>query len=295
MNKFNPESITNNPTKKDERIWNLKPDDNGNSVAVIRFLPRPEGDQINESYDYNEYLVRQITHYYKRNSKVYNEISRRTWEESDPVTDYNNAIYDKDQDLAKKIVYCPNGSRRRVSYYSNIYVINDVLHPENNGKVFIYRFGPMIMDKLIKVAKPEVPTKTPMNPFNIFNGPNFELISSKSGEFISYKDSIFQSSPSALSDNDELLETIIDKCYSLKEFIDIGKMKSYEELERKFIDVVGTDYYLHTGKQRPVREPAPTLVEATPQVATLTPKAVESATSSVSDVSDDEFENWIND
>lgn len=244
------EKYSKNVTKKrDPRIWNLDPDEEGNASAQIRFLPRPLNDEVEGAeYDSFEHFVCKIDHYYKNGSKVYSQISRRTWGEPDPVNDFNNAVYDRSQELYKSVVSCNGGTRRRVSYYSNIYVINDVRHPENNGKVFLFRFGPQIKQKIDDCIKPKDQLEDSIDPFDIFDGAGFRYISFKKGPFVNYEKSRFDSSSSSLTDDEKLLEDILNQCYSLKEFIDISKMKTYEELENKLIGVMGEkDYYGHRG------------------------------------------------
>ena len=294
FNNFDPTTLEDkNKFVRDERIWNLKPDEKGNAVAIIRLLPRPDGDQFDESFDTNEYYVKQISHFYKNKTKYYNEISRRTWNEDDPVNEFNSELYTANQDLAKQIVYCNNGTRRQVKYYSNIYVINDVTCPENNGKVFIFRFGPQIMDKIQKVMKPDVQTRVPMNPWDFFNGPNFEYISSKTGDFIGYKDSVFDASPTALSNDESLLEKILSEVYSLREFIDVNKKKSYDELKEKFINIMGNDYYTYLGLPQPNATVVQPPVATPTPVVTQPPMKVEKEFTK--DMSDEEFEDILND
>lgn len=240
--------------QKDSRIWNLDPDEEGNSSAQIRFLPRPF-DDIVEGAEYDKFVnfVCKIDHYYKNGSKVYFQLSRRTWGESDPVNDFNNQVYDRDKDLYKTIVSCNSGTKRRVSYYSNIYVENDIRHPENNGKVFLFRFGPQIKQKIEDCINPKDKLEDPIDPFDVFNGVGFRYVSFKKGPFVNYEKSRFDTSPSALTDDEDLMEDILKQCYSLKEFIDITKMKSYEVLENKFIEVMGKeDYYHYRGINVPV-------------------------------------------
>lgn len=237
---------------KDPRIWNIDPDNEGNASAQIRFLPRPLDDKLTTEYDIYDDFVCQISHYYKNSSRSYVEISRRTWNEPDPVNDFNNEIYNRDENLYKNIVSCNGGTRRRVSYYSNIYVINDVRHPENNGKVFLFRFGPQIKAKIQECVDPKDKLETPMDPFDIFNGPSFRYISSKKSTYVNYEKSRFELNPTSLTDDEKLMEDILNQCYSLREFIDIKKMKSYDELYNRFISVMGeNDYYKYLGMANP--------------------------------------------
>ena len=43
--------------------------------------------------------------------------------------------------------------KRKLSYYANILVVSDPKHPENEGKVFLYKFGKKIFDKITEAMQ----------------------------------------------------------------------------------------------------------------------------------------------
>ena len=131
-------------------------------------------------------------------------------------------------------------SKRRLSYYSNIYVVKDPANPENEGKVFLYKYGKRIFDKLNEAMNPEFDDETPMNPFDLWEGSNFRLKIRKVEGYRNYDKSEFDS-PSALSEDDDDLESVWKQEKSLKALVDPSAFKSYDELKAKLYRVLDLD------------------------------------------------------
>ena len=130
--------------------------------------------------------------------------------------------------------------KRRLSYICNIYVVSDPKHPENEGKVFLFKFGKKIFDKITMLMKPEFEEDTPINPFNLWKGANFKIRIRTVDGYANYDQSVFEGSTPLSTDDDEL-EKIWKSEYSLKEFLDPSQFKSYDELKTKLESVLALD------------------------------------------------------
>ena len=212
----------------DERLWKPELDKSGNGYAVIRFLPAPEGEELP--------WVKLWKHAFQGpTGKWYIENSLTTLNGGkDPVSEYNSQLWnsglESDKEIARK-------QKRKLEYYSNIYVVSDSKHPENEGKVFLFRFGKKIFDKMMAAMQPEFEDETPINPFDFWEGANFKLKIRKVDGYWNYDASSFEA-VSALSDDDAVLEGIYKKQYSLQEFLAPTNFKSYDELKKRLDDVL---------------------------------------------------------
>ena len=220
----------NSPQEKksyvDDRIWKPVMDKTGNGFAIIRFLPAPKGEELPWAKLWNHAFQGPTGQWYIENSLT-------TIGQNDPVSEHNSALWnsgvESDKEIARK-------QKRKLQYYSNIYVVKDSANPENEGKVFLYRFGKKIFDKIMETMQPAFEDETPINPFDFWEGANFKLKLRKVDGYWNYDKSEFEA-PSALSKKDAELEEIWGKQYSLKEFTDNSNFKSYDELKKR-LDVV---------------------------------------------------------
>jgi len=213
----------------DERFWKPELDKSGNGYAVIRFLPAPDGEELPWAKVYS--------HAFQGPGGWYIENSLTTVNKKDPVGEVNRKLWnsglDSDKDIARK-------QKRKLSYYTNIQVVRDPAHPENEGKVFLYKFGKKIYDKITAAMQPEFEDETPINPFDLWEGANFKLKICKVAGFWNYDKSEFDS-PSALASDDAELEAVWKKEYSLTSFTAEDQFKSYEELSTRLNEVLGTN------------------------------------------------------
>ena len=211
----------------DERFWKPEVDASGNGYAVIRFLPAPDGETVPWAKVYS--------HAFQGPGGWYIENSLTTIGDKDPVGEVNRRLWnsgeDADKDTARK-------QKRKLSYYSNIYVVKDPKHPENEGKVFLYKYGKKIHDKILAAMQPEFQDETPINVFDLWEGANFKLKIKKVAGYWNYDSSEFDS-VSALSADDDELEATWKKEYSLEAFTSREQFKSYEDLERRLNMVLG--------------------------------------------------------
>jgi hypothetical protein len=220
----------NSPQEKksyvDDRIWKPVMDKTGNGFAIIRFLPAPKGEELPWAKLWNHAFQGPTGQWYIENSLT-------TIGQNDPVSEHNSALWnsgvESDKEIARK-------QKRKLQYYSNIYVVKDGANSENEGKVFLYRYGKKIFDKIMETMQPAFPDETPVNPFDFWEGADFKLKLRKVDGYWNYDKSEF-ADPSALSKKDAELEEIWGKQYSLKEFTDNSNFKSYDELKKR-LDVV---------------------------------------------------------
>ena len=212
----------------DERLWKPQVDKSGNGYAVIRFLPAPKGEELP--------WVRVFNHAFQGpTGQWFIENSLTTLNQKDPVSEYNSQLWnsgvESDKEIARK-------QKRKLKYYSNIYVVSDPANPENEGKVFLYSYGKKIFDKLMEAMQPAFEDETPINPFDLWEGANFKLKIRKVDGYWNYDKSEFEST-AALAGDDAALEAIYNKEYSLQEFLAPSNFKSYDELKAR-LDAVLT-------------------------------------------------------
>ena len=221
----------NKPQEKksyvDERLWKPEVDKSGNGYAVLRFLPAIKGEELPWVKVWNHAFQGPTGQWYIENSLT-------TIGQNDPVSELNTAYWnsgvESDKEIARK-------QKRKLQYYANIYVVSDPKHPENEGKVFLYRFGKKIFDKCMEAMQPAFEDETPINPFDFWEGANFKLKIRKVDGYWNYDKSEF-AAPSALLDDDDALEKLWGTQYSLAEFTAPTNFKSYDELKTRLDTVL---------------------------------------------------------
>ena len=221
------EKVNNSSGGGDERLWKPELDKTGNGYAVIRFLPAPDKEEIPWAKLY--------THAFQGPGGWYIENSLTTVGGKDPVSDYNRELWNSGNESDKDVV---RKQKRKLSYYSNIYVVKDPTNPQNEGKVFLFKYGKKIFDKVMEAMQPEFEDETPINPFDFWQGANFKLKIVKKDGFWNYDKSEFDSL-APLLDDDDALEAIWKKEYSLAAVTATDQFKSYEDLERRLKYVLG--------------------------------------------------------
>ena len=213
----------------DDRFWKPTVDEGGNGYAVIRFLPAGEGQDLP--------WVRYWDHFFKGPSgQWYIEKSLTTIGQNDPVSELNSRLWNSgvedDKEIARK-------QKRRLHYVSNILVVSDPSNPANNGKVFLYDFGKKIFDKIMDKMQPEFPGEEPVNPFDFWNGADFQLKIRNVAGYRNYDKSEFKA-PSALFEADEVkLEATYNQMFDINEFVEPTSFKPYDELKGRLQVVLG--------------------------------------------------------
>ena len=218
-----------------DNYWKPTPDKAGNALAVIRFLPGAavDGDDALPWVQYWDHGFQN-----KTTGKWYIEKSLTTIGQKDPVSEYNSTLWNASGDDNSPERKQARDQKRRLHYVSNIYVVSDPKNPANEGRVFLFKYGKKIFDKIIKMMRPDLESEKEVNPFDLFTGANFKLKMTRQSGFPNYDESTFLT-PGPLSEDDKELESIWKTEYSLKEIIDPKNFKSYEQLKARLEDVNG--------------------------------------------------------
>ena len=219
-------------SKDDTRFWQPEVDKAGNGMAVIRFLPAPAADG-----DDALPWVRVFNHGFQGPGGWYIENSLTTLNQKDPVSEYNSILWNSGIEANKEIA---RKQKRRLTYISNILVVSDPKNPENEGQIKLYKFGKKIFDKISEAMNPEFADETPLNPFDFWEGANFKIKIRQVEGYRNYDKSEFDSI-TPVDGDDEKLEAIWKKEYSLKEFLEPKQFKSYDTLKAKLDKVLGLD------------------------------------------------------
>jgi len=229
------EKLAEKPTYGDDRIWKCERDKSGNGYAVIRFLPASSNEDVP--------WVRLWTHGFKGPGGWYIENSLTTPRENspsgtdDPVSKANTALWNSGIESDKNIA---RERKRKLSYYSNILVLEDSANSENEGKVFLFRYGKKIFEKIESVMNPEFKDETPLNPFDFWEGANFKIKIRQVDGYVNYDKSEFADQSKLFDGDDEKCEVIWNQQHSLQDILAPENFKSYQELEARFNTVVGS-------------------------------------------------------
>tara|TARA_Y100000022_G_scaffold115066_1_gene99334 strand:+ start:1446 stop:2396 length:951 start_codon:yes stop_codon:yes gene_type:complete len=221
------EKLNSGEKSSDDRFWKPEVDKAGNGYAVIRFLPAPEGCELPWAQVWS--------HAFQGPGGWYIENSLTTLGQKDPVSEYNRTLWNSGRDSDKEIA---RKQKRKLAHYANIYVVKDPANPENEGKVFLYKFGKKIFDKITEAMQPQFADEEAINPFDFWAGANFKLKIRKVEGYWNYDKSEFDS-PSELLDDDDALEKMYNNLNDLNEFSDLKNFKSYEDLKKRLDYVLG--------------------------------------------------------
>lgn len=225
--------------ERDSRFYTCEVDKTtGNGSALIRFLPTPEGDESP--------IVKLYTHGFTGpNGKWYIENCPTTIGEPCPVCE-DNSIHWKSN--TEKGIQLARARKRKLSYIANVLVLRDKAHPENEGKVFLMKFGQQIHSKIVAAMNPqegdELETPVPaFNPFDMWGGANFllKIITKKTGndKNLNFEQSKFMT-PSELYDGDDArLEEVYNSEHKLSPFVNKGNFNTYDALKEKFNKIAG--------------------------------------------------------
>ena len=219
--KATPENQQSNNKYQDDRFWKPELDKTGNGYAIVRFLPASKDEDMP--------WQRVWSHAFQDKGGWYIENSLTTLNQKDPVSEENTRLWntgvDSDKEIARK-------RKRKLSYYSNIYVVSDPKHPENEGKVFLFKFGKKIFDKITEAMQPAFEDEKPINPFDFWKGASFKLKIRKVDGYWNYDKSEFEG-VSQIKESDDEIKAIWEKQHPLKPFVDASNFKTYDELKEK--------------------------------------------------------------
>lgn len=282
------ENLKDSVTKKsnfvnhDAKCWKPTLDKAGNGYAIIRFLPAP----VFLSDDEVDYTKVECFNF-KYNNKYYIENSLKTLGKPDPADKLKWELWNKGDAESKAM---SKVLKNRTVYYANIYVVKDMNAPQNEGKVFPYKFGAQVFGKIQNALTPEFPDEVPFNPFDLWEGKALILkIKTGDNDLPDYGNSNFELQASPLFDDDAKMESVWKQCESVSAWRGDDRFKSYEDLEKRLKLVLGL-----TDEPEGNEEPAPSRTSAKrpePQREEPKPKA-ESKPAPKEDASlddDDEF------
>lgn len=263
---------TQQNSDEDNRFWKPTVDKAGNGMATIRFLPPPEGEDMP--------FVRIFEHGFKGPTGLwYIENSLTTLGKTDPVSEYNSQLWNSTSDDASPARKQAREQKRRLNFISNILVVKDSANPAAEGKVFLFKYGKKIFDKINEAMNPQFDDEKPMNPFDFWEGANFKLKIRQVEGYRNYDKSEFEA-PVAISDDDAYLEKLWKQQHSLQAFLDPSKFKSYDELKAKLarvLDLAGGSNVSRATATKKAEDTAPwDDVPAPTQKAKAAPKVAES-------------------
>ena len=253
-------------TGADTRLWKPELDASGNGYAVIRFLPAPDGESVPWAKVYS--------HAFKGTGGWLIDNCLTTNGDKCPVCAANTKLWNSGHESDKATA---RDRKRKLSYYSNIYVVTDPKNPDNEGNVMLFKYGKKIHDKILAAMQPEFQDETPVNVFDFWEGANFKIKIKTVGGYWNYDSSEF-TSPAALNSDDEEMERIWKQQYSLEAFTSADQFKSYQELETRMESVLGASTTTRQSQFDEEQDPAP--------VATVTRERTETISSSNSDDDD---------
>jgi len=222
------EKMNTSSGSSDDRLWKLDVDKSGNGYAVIRFLPAPNGEDLP--------FVKLYSHAFQGSGGWYIENSLTTMNQKDPVSELNSELWNNGTDAGKELA---RKQKRKLTYVSNIYVVKDPANPANEGKVFLFKYGKKIFDKLTAAMQPEFEDEEAIDPFDFWQGANFKLKAKNVAGYRNYDSSEF-ARPEPLLDDDDAMEAIWKKQYSLAELVAADQFKTYDELKKRLDYVLGS-------------------------------------------------------
>ena len=228
---------TNQPaesgSKEDVRFWQPSVDKAGNGMATIRFLPAAavDGDDALP-------WVRVFSHGFQGPGGWFIDNCLTTLNGKCPVCEHNSTLWNSGIEANKEIV---RKQKRKLSYISNIYVISDPSNPDNDGTARLFRFGKKIFDKITETMNPEFPDEKPINPFDMWEGANFKMKIRNVEGYRNYDKSEFSDKSPLLSGDDDQLEALWKKQFSLKEFTSETNFKPYDVLKLRLDKALGFD------------------------------------------------------
>ena len=222
------EKMNNAGSSGDDRYWKLECDKAQNGYAVIRFLPAPDGEDMP--------FVKLYSHAFQGKGGWFIENSRTTLGEKDPVSEFNSELWNNGTDAGKDQA---RKQKRKLTYIANIMVVKDPANPQNEGGVFLYKFGKKIFDKIMSAMQPEFEDEEAINPFDFWEGASFKLKAKNVAGYRNYDSSEFGKVEALLGGDDDALEALWSKQHSLAELVSADQFKDYETLKKRLNQVLG--------------------------------------------------------
>ena len=223
---------------KDDRMWRPVLDAASNGYAVIRFLPAVQGEDIP--------WVKTYQHAFRGKGGWFINNCPTTLGQKCPVCEGNNELWNSGTESDKNIA---RDRKRKLTYTSNILIVEDPATPQNKGKVFLFKYGKKIFDKIQEQMNPEFADESTVNPFDFWKGANFKLKIRKVEGYVNYDKSEFSAASAVFEGDDAKIEALWNSQYPLKPFVDPKEFKSYAELKVKLVDALGGDLRSEAGEE----------------------------------------------
>ena len=215
---------------KSDNFWKPQVDKAGNGMAILRFLPASDADG-EDSLPW----VKIHSHGFQGPGGWLIDNCLTTKNQQCPVCEHNSSLWNSGIEANKDIV---RKQKRKLNYIANVYIVSDPANKENEGKVFLYKFGKKIFDKITEAMNPQFEDEKAINPFDLWKGANFKLKIRKVDGYQNYDKSEFDS-PAPLSSDDDELEKIWKSEYSLNELLGDKEFKTYDALKARLDKVLG--------------------------------------------------------
>lgn len=229
--------ISQNSTKKeypkDEKLFKYTRDSSGNAFIQIRFLP---------SRNQLPPLVPRYEHYFENivgdKKRVFFDTCPTTIGNPCPLCESNRKAWQGgNEDLARK-------RARKSTWFVNIFVIKDSQTPDNNNKVFVWKIGKKIYEKIMAAMKPSDEDisagKKPIDVFDLETGADFVVKVKNVAGFVNYDSSYFTDTKPLFKDEKEI-ESVFNDIYLLDEYIDPKNFKGSEEITKRLDYVNGVN------------------------------------------------------
>jgi hypothetical protein len=210
--------------KKDERFWIPIKDDTGSANALIRFLPQPDIEAPP--------TISFFQHGFKEKGKWFIDNCPSTFDNPCPVCEYIQPYWDEDTDESHAIARRYSRSKQ---FIANILVIKDLNKPANNGKVFLFKFGIKIYEKIEEKIFPESEIDEAVQIFDPWTGCNFKLKLRQKHKRNNYDTSEFATDACGpVCKTDQALEVIFNQMHALDEFLADKLFPEYSKMKKKF-------------------------------------------------------------
>jgi hypothetical protein len=227
---------------KDDRFWQPTVESNGKGYAVLRLMPAPEENDVP--------FVRVYSHGFQSVNGWYIDPCATSVNGKCPVCEANSVVvqngggWDILSQGDKELV---RSRKRKEHFYLNVMVLEDDKNPDTVGKVYLWKIGKVIFNKILAAMEPEFKDEDPLNPFDFWEGANFKLKICKKDGWRNYDSSEFAKPSELLNGDDDALETVYKTLYDLNEFTNDNYFPTHSDASDKFNKVTN-------GVDSPVRK-----------------------------------------
>lgn len=201
-------------------------DQQGAASVVIRFLPQKDPEAVP--------FVSLFRHMFKGDDGkwVVADLCATTIGGECEICKRNSILWNTNNKDKQAIA---RARKRKKEYICNVLVVKDPKSPEKEGKVFPYRFGPTIYEKIKSAISPSYEDESGFNPFDLWEGADFLLRIRKDSQSkqITYDDSKFAQQSMLCDGDEEKIVKLLDQCVDLSKYIDPSLVINNDELARK--------------------------------------------------------------